>query len=143
LNDIEFSIHSTKADPPKGFLFLCPPKDFQIGQSSLRWLDCPAYWSLDPLGLNTLSLEDAASLGFPAPELSMNVSASWWDASVYAGLRQFHQAKGFDPENRAVVRYLECPLYELSNKIDVPFGHSKSTVSSGRFFLFVKRLSSL
>ncbi|KAJ7340678.1 hypothetical protein DFH08DRAFT_243778 [Mycena albidolilacea] len=34
--------------PPEGFLFLCPPEDFEIEPSSFGWPDYSAYWSLDP-----------------------------------------------------------------------------------------------
>ncbi|KAJ7755486.1 hypothetical protein B0H16DRAFT_715739 [Mycena metata] len=37
-----------------------------------------------------------------------------WDASVYAGLRKFHRAKGFDPDSQDVARHLGYPLYQVS-----------------------------
>ncbi|KAJ7340577.1 hypothetical protein DFH08DRAFT_658284, partial [Mycena albidolilacea] len=95
------------------FLFLCPPTDFQIGPSSFKWPECPAYWSLDPFGTDPLSWEDAANLGFPSLQLFTRIRGRSWDAGVYAGLRQFHQAKGFDPESQDVARHLGQPLLEL------------------------------
>jgi hypothetical protein len=58
-----------------------------------------------------LSTQDAYNLGFPSLGLSTVILGRSWDASVYAALRQFHQAKGFDPDS---ARYLGHPLYELS-----------------------------
>ncbi|KAJ7218260.1 hypothetical protein B0H12DRAFT_329295 [Mycena haematopus] len=95
LDDIEFKIiiPRIKADCLPGFLFLCPPKDLQTGPSSFRWPPCPAYWSLDPSGVERLSRKDAARLGFPCIRLSGEVSTNSWDARIYAGLRQFHRGK--------------------------------------------------
>ncbi|KAJ7821418.1 hypothetical protein B0H13DRAFT_1660301, partial [Mycena leptocephala] len=33
-----------------------------------------------------------------------------WDADVYAALRQFHRAKGFDPDSQDVARHLGYPF---------------------------------
>ncbi|KAJ7027343.1 hypothetical protein C8F04DRAFT_91818 [Mycena alexandri] len=109
--------------PPTGYLFLCPPSAFQAGSSSLRWPDCPTYWSFDPLGVERLTAEEATCLGFPSMLLTTSVLGHSWDASVYTGLRQFHAAKGFDPDSQDVARHLGYPLYELSGEIDVPFAH--------------------
>ncbi|KAF8214496.1 hypothetical protein K438DRAFT_1749605 [Mycena galopus ATCC 62051] len=48
-----------------------------------------------------------------------------WDKTVYAGLRQFHQAKGFrvDPDSQEVARYLGESLYQLSPGTDIPFAY--------------------
>jgi hypothetical protein len=109
------------------YLFLCPAEDFQIGSLSFRWPECPAYWSLDPSGVERLSMEDAIALGFPAISLSTEIEGRSWDASVYAGLRQFHQVKGFDPDSQDVVRHLGEPLCQLASEIDPLFAHSEST----------------
>jgi hypothetical protein len=74
-------ISATSADPPPGFLFLCPAEDFQIG-SSFRWPECPVYWSLDPSGVEHLSIEDAAGLGFPSISLYTEIHGRSWDAGV-------------------------------------------------------------
>ncbi|KAJ7898047.1 hypothetical protein B0H13DRAFT_1484777, partial [Mycena leptocephala] len=98
---------------PSGYLFLCPAKDFQTGPSSFSWPDFPAYWSLDPAGHGRLSAEEATRLGFPAIQLSMVVEGRYWDTSVYNGLRQFYQGKGFDPDSKDVARHLGQPLYQI------------------------------
>ncbi|KAJ7735462.1 hypothetical protein B0H16DRAFT_128926 [Mycena metata] len=97
--------------------------DFQIGPCSFRWPNRPAYWSLDPEGIEALSTEEAERLGFPSFQLSTNIRGEYWDASVYAGLRQFHQAKGFDPDSQDVARHLGHPLYELCGDMNSPFTH--------------------
>jgi hypothetical protein len=59
----------TTERPPTGFLFLCP-EDFKVFTSSVRWPDCPAYWSLHPTGADILGTEEAAQLGFPSIKLT-------------------------------------------------------------------------
>ncbi|KAJ6492235.1 hypothetical protein C8R45DRAFT_780297, partial [Mycena sanguinolenta] len=77
------------------------------------WPDCPAYWSLDPSGINPLSSEEASSRGFPSIKLETEIQVSFWDDSVYAALRKFQEGKGVHPESQDVARDLGYPLYEL------------------------------
>ncbi|KAF7368452.1 hypothetical protein MVEN_00168300 [Mycena venus] len=106
VSNIGFEIRISRCtdDGPTGYLFVCPAKDLQTGASSFTWPDCPAYWSLDPLGVEHLSTDEATRLGFPSIELKIGACRRSWDASVYAGLRQFHRAKGFDPDSQDVAR---------------------------------------
>ncbi|KAJ6557991.1 hypothetical protein B0H19DRAFT_1261558 [Mycena capillaripes] len=120
---VEIGPSDTTKRPPEGFLFLCPPTDFQTASSSLCWPDFPAYWSLDPQGAERLSMKDATQLGFPSIVLITEIRGYSWDKSVYAGLRQFHQAKGFDPDSQEVARYLGESLYQISPGTDVPFAY--------------------
>ncbi|KAJ7252948.1 hypothetical protein C8J57DRAFT_1519741 [Mycena rebaudengoi] len=91
---------------PHGYLFLCPLKDLQDSfPSEFRYPACPAYWSLDPSGTERLGSEEAERLGFP--------SFTSWDDLVYAGIREFHEAKGFDPYSQDVAREFGYPLYEV------------------------------
>jgi hypothetical protein len=114
---------------PPGYLFVCPEKDLQIGPSSFRMPDCPAYWSLDPLGAERLSVEETAELGFPSIWTQTFTHADIWNTDVYAVLRQFHQAKGFDPDSQDVARHLGYPLYQLPSAVDPLFAHGKSSPS--------------
>ncbi|KAJ7027341.1 hypothetical protein C8F04DRAFT_609500 [Mycena alexandri] len=132
--DFEVQILPISGRPPTGYLFLCPPSAFQTGSSSLSWPDSPAYWSLDPLGVERLTAEDATRLGFPSMLLTTSVLGYSWDASVYAGLRQFHAAKGFDPDSQDVARHLGYPLYEPTGEMDVPFAHSKLLLDQIGYF---------
>ncbi|KAJ7691561.1 hypothetical protein B0H17DRAFT_1062920 [Mycena rosella] len=117
----ELAISSTLSDPSKGFLFLCPVEDFQTGPWTFRWPNCPAYWSLDPSGAERLSVEDAANLGFPSIRRFMLIGGRLWDANVYAGLRQFHHAKGFNPESQDISRHSGHILYQLLSERHSPF----------------------
>ncbi|KAJ6555880.1 hypothetical protein B0H19DRAFT_1376866 [Mycena capillaripes] len=76
-----------------------------------------------PSGKRTFTAEEATELGFPSLLLKTEIVTTYWDANVYAGLRQFHQAKGFDPDSQDVARYFGHPLFQLSNEVDVPFAH--------------------
>ncbi|KAJ7928330.1 hypothetical protein B0H13DRAFT_1968361 [Mycena leptocephala] len=104
---------------PPGYLFLCPLAN--TNQSRLRRPDCSAYWSLDPSGVERLSMEEAGHLGFP--DLQMQVHARGWtfEESVYAGTRRFHHAKGFDPHTQDVARALGQQLWHISPQVDSPF----------------------
>ncbi|KAF7377111.1 hypothetical protein MSAN_00130100 [Mycena sanguinolenta] len=116
-------ILETARDPPMGFLFLCPKEDFQTGSSSFCWPACPAYWSLDPSGIDRLSPGDATEFGFPTLELTTEVLGDYWDDSVYEGLRQFHQARGFDPYSQNIALHLDLPLFQLSSEVDALFAY--------------------
>jgi hypothetical protein len=96
----DLEISESGADAPPGFLFVCATEDFQIGPNSIRPPDCPAYWSLDPLGDRRLSADEAIALGFPTFKLTTNFSGWRWENSIYDRLRQFHQAT-LHPGSRA------------------------------------------
>jgi hypothetical protein len=81
------------------------------------------------MGHELLSSEEATRLGFPPIQLSAQVQAESWDASVYAGLRQFHQGKGFDPDSQDVARHLGLPILQISTEADPPIAYSKPTHS--------------
>ncbi|KAJ7036912.1 hypothetical protein C8F04DRAFT_1036137 [Mycena alexandri] len=121
----KITIGIASGDPPAGFLFICPREDFRTAPTSFRWPDCAAFWSLDPEGVEVLSTEEAARLGFPSFQLTTKIYGKFWDASVYAGLRKFHQAKGFDPDSQEVALHLGEPLYRLPRDVNPPSAHSE------------------
>ncbi|KAJ7679403.1 hypothetical protein DFH06DRAFT_1078885 [Mycena polygramma] len=127
VNAMHFTINFEQPTecPPPGYLFLCPSKDLQIGLSAYRWPTYPAYWTLDPNGSAPLSIEEAARLGFPSIELRTDIVMEYWDSSVYAGLRQFHQGKGFDPDSQDVARHLGLPLFQLTSDIEASSAQSE------------------
>ncbi|KAJ7455196.1 hypothetical protein FB451DRAFT_1143981 [Mycena latifolia] len=122
----DLRLYNTGDSIPPGYLFLCPLEDLQSdSQSYLRHPECAAYWSLDPSGVERLGMEEAEQLGFPAFEFEMKALADSWDESVYNGIRQFHQGKGFDPDSQDVALELGCQLYQLSADADGPFAHGE------------------
>ncbi|KAJ6612604.1 hypothetical protein B0H10DRAFT_2436888 [Mycena sp. CBHHK59/15] len=114
-------------DIPAGYLFLRPLADFESDTGRFRLPDCEgdAYWSLDPSGVERLSMEEATNLGFPFMDFDMEIYGFSWDASAYAGLRQFHLGKGFDPESQDVARRLSLPLYQVIDwdGVEAPLTH--------------------
>ncbi|KAF7336235.1 hypothetical protein MVEN_02171400 [Mycena venus] len=118
--------HATlELNPPdsKRYLFVCPAKDFEVWPCSVRWPDCPAYWSFDPSGIHRIDAQDAMNLGFPSIHIQTSIHGQSWGSNVYAGLRLFHYAKGFNPESQEVSEHLGHPLYELSHWQNGPFAY--------------------
>ncbi|KAJ7168912.1 hypothetical protein C8R46DRAFT_1092849 [Mycena filopes] len=62
-------------------------------------------------------------------ELRTQIEGLSWDANVYAGLRQFHEAKGFDPASQDVARHMGYPLYRVSGAMDAPFAHAEEVAT--------------
>ncbi|KAJ6577905.1 hypothetical protein B0H19DRAFT_930793, partial [Mycena capillaripes] len=114
---------------PPGYLFLCPLDDLQDSLASFQTPNCPAYWSLDPSGVERLSREEGKNHGFPELKFNMKLWVRSWDDKVYTGIRQFHEAKGFDPYGEEFVQGLEYSLYQVANEQETPFAHSKRTRS--------------
>ncbi|KAF7374283.1 MFS general substrate transporter [Mycena sanguinolenta] len=105
---------TSKVSPKGGYLFLCPLAHLGSPDGSFRPPSVAAYWSLDPSGIQRLTPQKAEMLGFPHVEFKMKVWTRTWDESVYAGLRQFHGGKRFDPDSQDVARLIGLPLYESS-----------------------------
>lgn len=101
----------------------------QTGLSSFKWPDCPAYWSLDLSGVERLGTEEATRYGFPSIQLITQANGHSWDASVYAGLREFHRGKGFDPDSQEVAHHLGYPRYQVMAVVDHLFASGKLTNS--------------
>ncbi|KAJ6592341.1 hypothetical protein B0H19DRAFT_902662, partial [Mycena capillaripes] len=99
---------------PPGYLFLCPAGELQREVETCFLIPDPAaYWSLDPSGADHLSPERARTLGFPDIQFDKLARVRSWDDSVYAGLRKFHEAKGFDPYSQQVALELGYPRFEV------------------------------
>ncbi|KAJ7135933.1 hypothetical protein C8R44DRAFT_769307, partial [Mycena epipterygia] len=99
---------------PPGYLFLCPLAELQAEDPTcFRAPDRLVYWSLDPSGIDRLSVGAAEDLGFPAIESQMKVYGKSWDASVYEGIRQFHEGKGFDPYSQQVALEMGYPPFQV------------------------------
>ncbi|KAJ7134155.1 hypothetical protein C8R46DRAFT_1139728 [Mycena filopes] len=126
--DVSYAKHA-----PLGYLFLAPWTDFQTGPTSFRWPDSAAYWSLDPLGIDRLSTDEATHLGFPHIQQHTTLKYQCWDVSFYAGLRQFHAGKGFDPDSQDVARHLGYPMYPPFSEMDAPFAHFEEPESPDSF----------
>ncbi|KAJ7472466.1 hypothetical protein FB451DRAFT_1398676 [Mycena latifolia] len=125
-------LYDTGDSIPSGYLFLCPLADLQSNNPSyFRHPECAAYWSLDPSGVERLGMEEAEQLEFPRIDFTMNVHTYSWEESVYAGIRQFHQGKGFDPDSQNVALELGYPLVQISAEGDGPFAHFEEVEDCG------------
>ncbi|KAF8146349.1 hypothetical protein K438DRAFT_524909 [Mycena galopus ATCC 62051] len=111
VNGIDFTLHFPPY-LPNGYLFLCPLENFQTPEGLFQHADAHAYWSLDPSGTPRLSLAESIKCGFPAPQLKLRVSVCSWKWYPSYALRQFHLAKGFDPDSQDVAIHLGYPLYQ-------------------------------
>ncbi|KAK6980626.1 hypothetical protein R3P38DRAFT_3117407, partial [Favolaschia claudopus] len=114
----------------EGYLWVCPAEHFRLGPSSFGWPECPAFWSLNPSGSPRLDLDEAARLGLPDLAFSTEIYGCSWDDNVYAGLREFHKAKGFDPYSQQVAIELGEPLYQLCSEVAEPFARCVAEDSS-------------
>jgi hypothetical protein len=113
-----------------GYLFLCPLAELQAEDPTCFQIPAqPAYWSLDPSGVNRLSGEVAEDLGFPAIHMQMCAFVRSWNASVYDGICQFQKAKGFDPYSQEVALELGHSLVHLSCDRETLLAHSKPGAS--------------
>ncbi|KAJ7238602.1 hypothetical protein C8J57DRAFT_1193621 [Mycena rebaudengoi] len=121
IDSVEYQLYlSNEDDIPAGYLFLCPLQDLQGNSpSEFRIPACLAYWSLDPSGTERLGSEEAERLGFPSFTVQIFIETRSWDDAVYAGIRKFHQAKGFDPYSQDVAREFRYPLYKVCGKTDI------------------------
>ncbi|KAF7377034.1 hypothetical protein MSAN_00121500 [Mycena sanguinolenta] len=63
-------------------------------------------------------IEEATALGYPSFKLTTRAWGYSWDTSVYDGLRQFHEAKGFDPYSQDVARHLGYLFFRLFSESD-------------------------
>jgi hypothetical protein len=112
-----------------GYLFLCPLAKLKTEDMTDFQIPCqPAYWSLDPSGVNRLSVEVAEDLGFPVIQLQRRVIGYSWDASIYDGIRQFHEGKGFDPYSQEVAIELGWPLLQVLCDREGLLAHSKPRI---------------
>ncbi|KAJ7036918.1 hypothetical protein C8F04DRAFT_457288 [Mycena alexandri] len=109
IEQVEFRVHlsRTSATPATGYLFIRP---FDMEETSMQ----PAYWSRDANGAEELCPRRARKLGFPDLEAFVTAWGQSWDGFVYSALRQFHQGKGFNPEDESMAQHLGYPRYRLS-----------------------------
>jgi hypothetical protein len=56
----------------------------------------------------------------------MTVAGHYWDDGVYAGIRTFHEEKGFDPDSLDVAHRLGYPLYQIACEFEPPFRHGEA-----------------
>ncbi|KAL0564392.1 hypothetical protein V5O48_017655 [Marasmius crinis-equi] len=71
------------------------------------------YWSRDPDGDTAMSDEQRVSLGLPRFIPTVNHDCCTWPVEVYDFMRQWQEAKGFDPTTTDFARSMGFPILEI------------------------------
>ncbi|KAJ7821364.1 hypothetical protein B0H14DRAFT_2371349 [Mycena olivaceomarginata] len=72
-----------------------------------------AYWSLDPTGKTRMTQDECDSIGLPRLEFMFLPTARFWHEYQHDAIREFFEAKDFDPFSHDVTRLLGLPLAEM------------------------------
>ncbi|KAJ7723711.1 hypothetical protein B0H14DRAFT_3622186 [Mycena olivaceomarginata] len=79
-----------------------------------------AYWSLDPTGKTRMTQDECDSIGLPRLEFMFLPTARFWHEYQHDAIREFFEAKGFDPFSHDVTRLLGLPLAEMECSPPIP-----------------------
>ncbi|KAJ7881456.1 hypothetical protein B0H13DRAFT_2540459, partial [Mycena leptocephala] len=71
------------------------------------------YWAFDPAGLDQLTNEVAEDIGLPTLEFSIEYFAMISDDRYNDLIREFHAAKGFDPDSQDAAIAMGYPLIDI------------------------------
>ncbi|KAF7359844.1 hypothetical protein MVEN_00709800 [Mycena venus] len=122
---------SSRGKIPPGYLFLCPLLQPEF-PGQVRYPECPAYWSSDPYGSERIPREEAEQRGFPGIQFSIDMAMGHcFDERVYTGIRQFHKAKGYDPDRQDLARELGYPLFQAWAGLHCSRAHIQETNETG------------
>ncbi|KAJ7107547.1 hypothetical protein C8R44DRAFT_858016 [Mycena epipterygia] len=96
-------------------LFVCPPDvRQQNGRCTLALPESEHYyWALDSAGKNRLSQNECDHFGLPRLLFRLRPWATFWQPYHYNAIRDFHQAKGFDPDGLDVTHLLALPVVQV------------------------------
>ncbi|KAF7340329.1 Reverse transcriptase-RNase H-integrase [Mycena venus] len=98
------------------FLFL-PQVELLDGQFTIMNPDDSEkyYWAFDPTGLDRLTHEMAEDIGLPTPQFSVKITGWRGNESTLDMIREFHAAKGFDPDSQDVAIAMGYPLVDIKD----------------------------
>jgi hypothetical protein len=68
------------------------------------------YWSLEPSGISTMTLEESDSIGLPRWKFYFLPILNTWREYHYNAIREFSEARGLDPYSNDVARLLGSPF---------------------------------
>ncbi|KAF8139249.1 hypothetical protein K438DRAFT_1996177 [Mycena galopus ATCC 62051] len=71
------------------------------------------YWAFNPDGLDRLTHAVAEDIGLPTPRFSFHCTGKEWNARIDDQIREFHAAKGFDPDSGDAAVALGYPLVDV------------------------------
>ncbi|KAJ7769239.1 hypothetical protein B0H14DRAFT_353070 [Mycena olivaceomarginata] len=99
------------------YLFLFNPQ-FEVLDGQLTIINPPdaekCYWAFDPAGLNQLTQEIAEDIGLPTPKFTARpYGPCLWEEETISLIRDFHAARGFDPESQDAAIAAGYPLIDI------------------------------
>ncbi|KAK1227725.1 hypothetical protein PQX77_009276 [Marasmius sp. AFHP31] len=106
-------------DPPYYLFILPPPQLPDKAPDVASWIQAPAessyYWSADPDGKSRMSKAHYMALGLPCfdKSISRSIGPRVWKAEIYDLVRQWQEAKGYDPTTTDFVRSMGYPIVEI------------------------------
>ncbi|KAF8139264.1 hypothetical protein K438DRAFT_719693 [Mycena galopus ATCC 62051] len=71
------------------------------------------YWAFDPDGVNQLPHAEAEDIGLPTPRFLFDGFGMEWNERKEDQLREFHAAKGFNPDSQDAAIALGYPLVDI------------------------------
>jgi hypothetical protein len=108
----------TDAPSDKVYLFLFPPQ-VEILDGQLTVINPPdaekSYWAFDPAGLDQLTHEIAEDIGLPTPKFVILLEGLFLEEKETHLIREFHAAKGFDPESQDAAIAMGYPLVDIES----------------------------
>jgi hypothetical protein len=106
----------TDAPSSKVYLFLFNPQ-VEVLDGQLTVINPPDaekyYWAFDPAGLDRLTHEIAEDIGLPTPEFTIVPYGLFLPEVETNLIREFHAAKGFDPESQDIAIAMRYPLVDI------------------------------
>ncbi|KAJ7787198.1 hypothetical protein B0H14DRAFT_287941 [Mycena olivaceomarginata] len=108
----------TDAPSSKVYLFLFNPQ-VEVLDGQLTVINLPDaekyYWSFDPAGLDQLTHEIAEDIGLPTPKFTIRPWGLFLEEEQTNLIREFHAAKGFDPESPDAAIAMGYPLVDIQS----------------------------
>jgi len=100
-------------------IFVCPVSIRHEGpRIGLEFPDADQmYWSLDPCGNTRMTQDECDAIGLPRLRFLFLPIARFWHEYHYNAIREFYEAKGFDPNSDDVTRLLDLPLAQVEPNI--------------------------
>ncbi|KAF8164383.1 hypothetical protein K438DRAFT_268185 [Mycena galopus ATCC 62051] len=100
----------------KVYLFLFPPQvEILDGHFTVAFPSETEryYWAFNPDGLDRLTHAAAEDIGLPTPSFSLERCEKEWNKCTEAQIREFHAAKGFNPESQDAAIASGYPLVDI------------------------------
>ncbi|KAJ7742649.1 hypothetical protein DFH07DRAFT_777595 [Mycena maculata] len=94
--------------PEQMYLFVSPLYVRQVPPPNEAF-----YWSLDPLGVERLTEDQAETFRVPNISFAARLWGCSWTEDHYEALQHFYLDKGYNPASLDAVNQLGCPLFEV------------------------------